>query len=83
MLKILFWNEAAKNLVNTQLKQTNMENWLHILTESPNEGFNDRVFQTFRGRIKTAIPEFLCLYSMNVVMLPFRITFFRPVLIYF
>ena len=51
MLKILFDNEAGKNLVMYSIK-ANMENWLHISTESPEEGFNDTVFQHFVDELK-------------------------------
>ena len=38
----------------TQLKQTKLENWLHISIESPKEGVNDAVL----------VPVFLCLCSV-------------------
>ena len=50
-----------------------MENYRHISTESPKEGFNDTVFQHFvDGQIKALVPVFLCLCLIHVVvMLPF------------
>ena len=36
----------------TRLKQTNLENRLHISTENPNEGFNDTVSQHFVDEFK-------------------------------
>ena len=41
-----------KTLLHTQLKQTNMENQLHILTYSTREGFNDTIFQHFLDKLK-------------------------------
>ena len=40
-----------KTLLHTQLKQTNMENQLHILTDSTREGFNT-IFQHFLDKLK-------------------------------
>ena len=39
--------KLVKTLLHTQLKQTNLENQLHILTESLKEGFNNIVFNIF------------------------------------
>ena len=62
------------------LKQTNLENQLHISTESPKEDFNDTVFQHSCGWVKTLVPVFLCLCSIYVVvMLPFEMIFFHNV----
>ena len=36
----------------TQLQQTDLASRLHIAKESPNEGFNDIVFQHFVGELK-------------------------------
>ena len=36
----------------TQLKQTNLENRLHISAESPKEGFTDAVFQQCMDELK-------------------------------
>ena len=56
------------------LKQTNLENQLHILTGSPKENFNDNVFQHF---VDELVMVFLCLCSVYVaVMLPFRVIYF-------
>ena len=38
--------KLMKTLLCTQLKQTNLENRLHISTESP-KGYNDTCFQDF------------------------------------
>ena len=38
--------------LRTQLKQTNLENRLSISAKSPEEGFNDTVFQHFVDEIK-------------------------------
>ena len=38
--------------VAIQLKQTNLENRLHILIESPNEGFNDTISRHFVDELK-------------------------------
>ena len=43
MLEILFLKEAGESLVMYS-KQTNLENRLHISTESSKEDFNDAVF---------------------------------------
>ena len=42
----------VKTYLCTQLKQTNLENPLHISTESPKEGFNDTVCQHFVYKLK-------------------------------
>ena len=73
--------KLVKTSLRTQLKQTNLENWLHIWTESPKDGLNDTVFQNFVDGLKhckrdmwtgvQVVPVFLCLYSVYlVVMLP-------------
>ena len=36
--------KLVKTSLRTQLKQTYLENQLHISTDSPKEGFNDTVF---------------------------------------
>ena len=36
----------------TQSKQTNLENRLHISTESPKEGFDDTISQYFKDELK-------------------------------
>ena len=46
MFKVLLQNEAGKNLV-MYLKQTNLENGLHISIDSPKEDFNDTVSQHY------------------------------------
>ena len=45
--------KLVKTLLRTQLKGTNLENRLHILTESPKEGVNDTFFQHFAIVIRT------------------------------
>ena len=42
----------VKTSLCTQLKQTNLENRLHISTESPKEGFNDTVFQHYMDKLR-------------------------------
>ena len=44
--------QLVKTELRTQLKQTDLENQLHISTESPKEGFNDSVFQHFVYELK-------------------------------
>ena len=44
--------KLVKTSLCTQLKQTNLENWLHISIESPKEGFNDTVFQHFVDELR-------------------------------
>ena len=59
------------------LKQTNLENQLHISTGSPKENFNDNVFQHF---VDELVMVFLCLCSLYVaVTLPFRMIFFHNI----
>ena len=65
--------ELVKTLFRTQLKQTNLQNWLHIITESSKEGFNDIAFQYFVDELKhynkymktdlQLVPVFLYLYD--------------------
>ena len=45
--------KLLKTLLYTHLKQTNLENWLHISTESSKEGFNNTVFQHLVVEIKS------------------------------
>ena len=82
--------KLVKTLLPTQLKWTNLENTLQILTESPKEGFNDTVFHYFVDELKHCnpdmrtdlhlVPGFLLLYSVHlVVMLPFRVVYFHNV----
>ena len=80
-----------RKLVKTLLHKTNLENRLHISTESPKQGFNDTVLQHFvnevkhcnldmRMQLQLLVPVFLCLYSIYlVVILPFRMIFFHKV----
>ena len=68
----------------TQLKQTNLENRLHISTESPKEGFDDAIFHHFVDELKQFNSDrrmdlqllllvFWCLYSIYLVaMISFR-----------
>ena len=44
--------KLVKTSLRTQLKQTNLENRLHILTEKPKEGFNETVFPHFMDELK-------------------------------
>ena len=82
--------ELVKTSLPTQLKQTNLENQLHISAESP-KGFNDTVFQHFVDELKHCkqgvwtdiqlVPVFLCLYLIYlVVMLPFKMIFLHNML---
>ena len=61
--------------LRTQLKQTSLENLLHVSTESPKEGFHDTIFQYFADELKHCnldmridlqllLTVFLCLYSI-------------------
>ena len=80
--RYFFKRKLVKTSIHTQLKQTNLENRLHILRESPKEGFNDTVFEHFVAELKHGnsnmrmdlqllVPVFLCLYSLClVVMIP-------------
>ena len=65
-------------MLHTQLKQTNLENWLHISRESQ-EGFNDTDLQHIVNELKHCnsdmqmdlqllVPVFLCLYSIYLVI---------------
>ena len=74
--------KLVKNYLCTQLKQTNLENWLCISTERSKEGFNNTGFQHFMDELKHCnpdmgmdlplVPVFLWLYLIYlVVMLPF------------
>ena len=64
--------KVVKTSLCTQLKQTNLENWLHIPTESPKDNINDTAFQHFVDELKNCnpdmqmnlqlVPVFLCLY---------------------
>ena len=44
--------KLVKTSLRTQLKQINLKNRFHFLTESPKEGFNDIVFQHFVDQLK-------------------------------
>ena len=85
--KDYFKMKLLKTLLRTQLKQTNLENWFHILTESPKEGFDDTVFQYLIDELKHCNLDMwmdlqpgsvlLCLYSIYlVVVLSFRLILF-------
>ena len=66
-----------KTKLLTKLKQTNLENRLHISTEIPKEGFNDTVFQNFMDESKHQFQYFLLLCSIYVIfMLLLRMIFF-------
>ena len=43
--------KLVKTSLRTQLKQTNLENRLHILTEKLKEGFNETVFPHFMDEL--------------------------------
>ena len=70
--------ELVKTLLHSQLKETNLENWPHILTESPKEGFHDIAFQHIVDESKHCnpdmqmnlklVPVFLCLYGIYLVV---------------
>ena len=45
-------NQLVKTLLHAQLKQTSLENGLHILTESLKEDSHDNVFQHFVDELK-------------------------------
>ena len=70
--------KLVQTSLRTQLKQTNLENRLHVSIESPKEGFNDTTFQHFTDELKHCnsdmrmnlqllVPVFLCLYSLYLV----------------
>ena len=94
--KLRIWSHLLKNFliknfifcaVRTQLKQTNLENRLYILTESPKEDFSATVFQHFVDKLKhcnsdrrmdlqVLVPVFWFLYSIYLVtMFSFRMIF--------
>ena len=61
-------------MLHTQLKQTDLENCIHISTESSKEGFNGTVFQHFTDTRNPDVrmelcqaPVFLCLCSIYLV----------------
>ena len=69
--------KLVKTSLRIQLKQTNLENRLHILRESPKEGFNDTVFQHFVQHLQLLVSVFLFLHSIYLfAMLPFRMVLF-------
>ena len=49
--------KLVKTLLCTQLKQTNLENQLHILTERSKESFNYTICQHFVNELKHCNPE--------------------------
>ena len=59
--------KLVKTTLRTQLKQTNLENRLHILTENLNdglkEGFNDTAFQYSVDELKTV--TWTCEWAYN------------------
>ena len=71
--------ELVKTLFRTQLKQTNLQKWLLIITESSKKGFNDTVFQHFVDELKhynkymetdlQLVSVFQYLYSMYLVVM--------------
>ena len=82
--------KLVKILLRTELKQTNLENRLHISTERPKENFIDTVLlihfidelkhcnSDMRMDLQLLVSMFLCLYSISLVArLSFRIIFFR------
>ena len=78
--------KLVKTSLHIQLKQINLENWLHTFTESSKEGFNDTVFQHFVYEIKHCnldmrmylqlSPVFLCLYSISLLYYLLEWSFF-------
>ena len=79
--------KLVKTSLGIQLKQTNVENRLHISTKSPKEDFTDTVCQHFVDELKHCnsdmqmdlqlVPVFFFSYSTYlVVMLPFKIIIF-------
>ena len=85
--RIISKMKLLKTSLVAQLKQTNLGNRLHNLTESRKEGFNDTGFQHFVDELKHCswdmpmdlqllVPVFLCLYSIYLVaMLSFKMMF--------
>ena len=79
--------KLLKTLLHAQSKQTNLENRLHISTESPKEDFDDTVFQHSVDELKhcntnglTISFSIFCLYSMYLfVLLPFKMILFHNV----
>ena len=81
--------KLVKILLRTKLKQTNLENRLHITTETPKEDLIDTVFWHFTDELKNCnldmqmdlqllVLMFLCLHSISLVAtLYFRIIFFH------
>ena len=62
--------KLVETSIRTQLKQTNLENRLHISTENPKEGFNDTVFQHFVDELKHYNPDMVMdLQLVNVVLI--------------
>ena len=62
--------KLVETSIRTQLKQTNLENRLHISTENPKEGFNDTVFQHFVDELKHYNPDMVMdLQVVNVVLI--------------
>ena len=51
----------VKTQLCTQLKHTNFENCLPVLTESQKEGFNGTVFQHFVNELKHQF-QYYCVY---------------------
>ena len=66
--------KQLKTTLRTQLKQINLENRLHLSTESQKKGSNDTAFQYSVDELKHCnpdmqmsielVPVFLCLYSI-------------------
>ena len=68
------WSDICWYFSKTQLKQSKLENQLHISTEKAKYSFNDTAFQHFIDELVTV---FLSLNSVEVVvMLPFKMIFF-------
>ena len=78
------------------MKQTSLENQLHISTESSKEGFNDIDFQYFVDELKHCnldkrmnlqlVPAVLCLYAVYIWLLSYLLLndpFSYGVLLYF
>ena len=90
--------KLVKTLFCTQLKQTNLENVLYILKESPKKDFSDTVFQHFMDELKHCnwdiqmdlqlVTVFSCLYLVFCVYIwlcyvTFQNYLFSSILLYF
>ena len=81
--------KLVKTSLDTQSKQANLENQLHITTESPKEGFNNTVFEHYLHELKQCnsnmrmdlqllVLAFLYFHSIYLAaILSFRMIFFH------